>query len=196
MLGAATPALAVNVSGAGGVGFIAGNTKSDALDKALSEVAAIVKAEKSPIRCPPNTLPIGVGFQNWNCDLKVASNAIAKYLPAVAWLFAPTHTEDFRTWSQELRAASKNRTQIWIQVGSVREATEAVRLTKPDVLILQGTDAGGHGLAQSAGVVSLVPETLDALSTIGASDIPVLAAGGIVEGRGVAAALALGAQGV
>jgi len=49
---------------------------------------------------------------------------------------------------------------------------------------------------QSANVVSLVPETLNALSVIGASHIPVLAAGGIAEGRGVAAALALGAPGV
>jgi len=77
-------------------------------------------------------LPVGVGYQNWNCNLKVASWAIEKYLPAVAWLFAPVQTEDFRTWSQELRAASKNRTQIWIQVGSVREAIEAVQLAKSD----------------------------------------------------------------
>jgi len=60
---------------------------------------------------------------------------------------------------------------------------------------MQGADAGGHGYERSAGVVSIVPETIDALEEIG-HHIPVLAAGGIVDGRGVAGALSLGAHGV
>ncbi|KFY23480.1 hypothetical protein V491_02516, partial [Pseudogymnoascus sp. VKM F-3775] len=66
---------------------------------------------------------------------------------------------------------------------------------QPDVLVLQGADAGGHGLAASASIVSLVPETTDALRA-GGFDIPVVAAGGIADGRGVAAATVLSAQGV
>src|SRR5437763_563577 len=69
-------------------------------------------------------------------------------------------------------------------------------LVKPDVLVMQGLDAGGHGWEKGAGVISLVPEAVDALEENGFAHIHVLAAGGIVDGRGVAAALALGAEGV
>ena len=82
-----------------------------------------------------------------------------------------------------------------MQVGSVGQALEVAKTTKPDVLVLQGTDAGGHGLARSASVISLVPEVVDALARERLR-IPVIAAGGISEGRGVAAALTLGASGV
>jgi enoyl-[acyl-carrier protein] reductase II len=57
-----------------------------------------------------------------------------------------------------------------------------------DVVVAQGTEAGGH-TGQVAGL-ALIPQVVDAV------DIPVLAAGAIVDGRGLAAALALGAQGV
>jgi enoyl-[acyl-carrier protein] reductase II len=76
----------------------------------------------------------------------------------------------------------------WIQqVGDVRSAYLAAE-AGADVLVAQGWEAGGN-----AGWVStlvLVPQVVDAVA-----DVPVLAAGGIADGRGVAAALALGAQG-
>ncbi|HVH19086.1 MAG TPA: nitronate monooxygenase, partial [Myxococcota bacterium] len=56
------------------------------------------------------------------------------------------------------------------------------------VVVAQGTEAGGH-TGQIAGM-ALIPQIVDAVS------IPVLAAGSIVDGRGLAAALAFGAQGV
>ena len=40
---------------------------------------------------------------------------------------------------------------MWVQVGSVKDAVEVARACKLDVLVVQGTDAGGHGLAQGAG---------------------------------------------
>ena len=58
-----------------------------------------------------------------------------------------------------------------------------------DLLVAQGYDAGGH--TGPIGTMSLVPQIVDA-----AGDIPVLAAGGIADGRQVAASLAMGAQGV
>jgi len=59
-----------------------------------------------------------------------------------------------------------------------------------DVVVAQGTEAGGHtGLVAT---LPLVPQIVDAVG----SQIPVVAAGGIVDGRGLAAALALGADGV
>jgi enoyl-[acyl-carrier protein] reductase II len=57
-----------------------------------------------------------------------------------------------------------------------------------DVVVAQGTEAGGH-TGQVAGM-ALIPQVVDAVS------IPVVAAGSIVDGRGLAAALAFGAQGV
>lgn len=57
-----------------------------------------------------------------------------------------------------------------------------------DVVVAQGTEAGGH-TGQVAGM-ALIPQTVDAVK------IPVLAAGSIVDGRGLAAALAFGAQGI
>ena len=195
MLGAATPELAVNVSRAGGVGFIAGGTKFETLDKALNDVSSLLGSFGSSIPRVRGALPIGVGFQIWSCDISMAAAAIRKHVPAIAWLFAPSHADELRNWSQELRGASEEKTRIWIQVGSVQEARQAVELAKPDVLVLQGTDAGGHGLSQSASVISLIPETLDVLEANGISNISILAAGGIVEGRGMAGALALGAAG-
>ena len=57
-------------------------------------------------------------------------------------------------------------------------------------MIAQGTEAGGQGVAAGVGTIALVPQVVDAVAPI-----PVLAAGGIADGRGLAAALALGAAG-
>jgi nitronate monooxygenase len=73
---------------------------------------------------------------------------------------------------------------------------EVAQLCSPDVLVLQAVDAGGHGGSPGAGLVSLVPETRDALDTAGFPNIPILGARGISEGRGVAVALACGVEGV
>jgi nitronate monooxygenase len=66
---------------------------------------------------------------------------------------------------------------------------------KPDVLVLQGADAGGHGGEKGAGIISLIPETLCALQRLGLDDVSIVAAGGIADGSSVAAALTLGADG-
>lgn len=75
-------------------------------------------------------------------------------------------------------------------------AVELARSCKPDVLVIQGADAGGHGLANSSSIITLLPECADTLQKEGFGHIPLIAAGGIVDGRGVAAALTLGASGV
>jgi nitronate monooxygenase len=66
-----------------------------------------------------------------------------------------------------------------------------------DAVIAQGNEAGGHrgmflndDIARQAGTLALVPQVVDAVK------VPVIAAGGIGDGRGIAAALALGAAGV
>lgn len=88
----------------------------------------------------------------------------------------------------DLVKQAHDRDILWIQtVGDVPSAQQAVR-AGADVLVAQGWEAGGN-----AGWVStmvLVPAVVDV-----AGDVPVVAAGGIADGRGIAAALALGAQG-
>lgn len=82
-----------------------------------------------------------------------------------------------------------------VQVGSVAAAREAAA-HGADVVVAQGTDAGGHQWASGAGVVSLAPEVADALRDgFPGREVAVWAAGGIADGRGVAAAMALGAEG-
>jgi nitronate monooxygenase len=75
------------------------------------------------------------------------------------------------------------------QIQSVAHAKEAIA-AGADILVAQGTEAGGHGALR--GLVTLVPEIVDALG----ERIPIVAAGGIADGRGLAAALMLGAAGV
>lgn len=68
------------------------------------------------------------------------------------------------------------------------QAREAVA-AGADVIVAQGTEAGGHG--QSEPLITLLPRVVDACP-----DVPVAAAGGIADGRGLAATMMLGAEGV
>ena len=77
----------------------------------------------------------------------------------------------------------------WIQQVMTRDQAEQALSASADVLVAQGSEAGGLGGFVSTMV--LVPQVVDL-----AGDVPVVAAGGIADGRGMAAALALGAAGV
>lgn len=117
------------------------------------------------------------------------------------WLFAPRDISNLEKWTTETRRATNGATKIWIQVGSVAEATDIAKACEPDVFVMQGTDAGGHGLNRGAGIISLVPETIDALQDLFESKqiktMPsIVATGGIAEARGAAAAIVLGADGI
>lgn len=76
------------------------------------------------------------------------------------------------------------------QVHTVRQARRALDLGV-DVLIAQGSEAGGQGMLGGVGAMALTPRVVDL-----AEPVPVLVAGGVADGRGLAAALALGASGV
>lgn len=82
-------------------------------------------------------------------------------------------------------------TKVFVQVGTVAAAKEAIR-QGVDVLVVQGTDAGGHQWAHGASLISLLPEVRDVLSAAQNTTTAILAAGGIVDGRGCVAALGLG----
>jgi nitronate monooxygenase/enoyl-[acyl-carrier protein] reductase II len=77
---------------------------------------------------------------------------------------------------------------VMVQVTTVRQAVQAAQ-SGVDVIIAQGGEAGGYGGTIST--MALVPQVVDAVSPV-----PVVAAGGIYDGRGIAAAFMLGAVGV
>lgn len=93
-------------------------------------------------------------------------------------------------WVEEVHAAGA---LVAHTVGSADEARRAVE-AGVDIVVAQGLEAGGHVWGQVT-TMALVPRVVDAVRETG-RPVPVVAAGGIVDGRGLAAALALGAAGV
>ena len=87
-------------------------------------------------------------------------------------------------WMERLRA---NGTKVGAVVGKVKHAVQVMQAGL-DFIVAQGHDGGGHN--SPIGTIALVPQVVDAVG-----DLPVLGAGGITDGRGVAAAIMLGAEG-
>ncbi|KAG7293705.1 hypothetical protein NEMBOFW57_003762 [Staphylotrichum longicolle] len=175
------PELAVAVSSAGGFGFIGPGLKPESTAVDLETAKGLVAA--SGIHQSGSVLPVGVGFQIWNGNLDVSATAVSQYRPAAVWLFAPRNGQsDVDVWTKRLREASPE-TKIWLQIGTLREALDAVRsASAPDVLVVQGAEAGGHGrTSDGAGFITLLPEIADATR---GSGIPLVAAGGVADGRG------------
>lgn len=190
------PKLAVEVSEAGGLGFIGPGIAAQNLESALLQATKLVE-ESEPLssKCKTGLLPIGIGFQTWAGDLETSLGILTQHRkPAVVWLFAPRHGQgELDEWASRIRKVSTD-IQIWIQVASVADAVAAA--PSSDVLVIQGSDAGGHSLKKGAGIITLLPEVSDALISQGYGSIPLIAAGGIADSRGVAAVLSLGAAGI
>jgi nitronate monooxygenase len=125
----------------------------------------------------------GVGFITWSMakQPKLLDLALERKPAAVMLSFG-----DPAPFADRIKRSGA---RLICQIQSVALAKEAVA-GGADVLVAQGTEGGGHGA--SRGVVSLVPEVVDAVGP----KVPVVAAGGIADGRGLAAALMLGASGV
>ncbi|KAI5275262.1 inosine monophosphate dehydrogenase [Aureobasidium subglaciale] len=193
MSGYAGPALAHSVYAAGGIGFLGGLPNIKALRTALEDATKLVTGSKIPT--PDTTLPIGLGALLFAQKLDEVVALVEEFRPIAVWLFAAHELVDFGHWSEAIRKAS-SKTKIWVQIGSVAAALNLVESCEPDVLVLQGADAGGHGGEKGAGIISLVPETIYALEKAGVKSVSIVAAGGIANGAGVAAALTLGADGV
>jgi nitronate monooxygenase len=96
---------------------------------------------------------------------------------------------DPRPFSGEIHAAGA---RLVCQCQSMAHVAQAVE-AGADAIVAQGTEAGGHGASRST--LTLVPEAADFLAKH-SPDTLLLGAGGIADGRGLAAALMLGADGV
>jgi nitronate monooxygenase len=125
--------------------------------------------------------PWGVGLITWSATHETVEFALAQEPYAFMLSFG-----DPKPYVPAIKKAG---CQLICQVQDVEGALEA-KAGGADFIVAQGTEAGGHG-AEHASTLPLVPAVVDAVSPT-----PVLAAGGIADGRGLAAALMLGAQGV
>jgi NAD(P)H-dependent flavin oxidoreductase YrpB (nitropropane dioxygenase family) len=105
--------------------------------------------------------------------------------PAVIAFAWPRPDQDIGSFIARAHAAGA---KVTFMAGGVPDAVKAVE-AGADVIVAQGTEGGGHVGWQTT--MALVPMVVDAIAPV-----PVLAAGGIADGRGLAAALALGADGV
>jgi len=168
------PALVTAVSNAGGLGVqgCAGRTPAE-----ISELA-------QTIRGAVDGRPFGLTLLLFLADDEHV-DAVAHARPPVfssAWAWPET---DLRTIFGK---AHDSGATVMHMVSSVHEATRAAE-AGADVIVAQGTEGGGH--VWLIGTMVLVPQVVRAVAPL-----PVLAAGGIADGAGLAAALMLGAEGV
>jgi nitronate monooxygenase len=170
MGGLAGGALAAAVSEGGGLGLIGGGRGSeDWLDRELSIVA-----ERT-------AKPWGIGFLSWATEVAAVERAL-HWRPAAVML-------SFGDPAPFIPAIRDAGVHLILQVTDMTEARQAIE-AGADIIVAQGTAAGGHGGHPGRSTVTFVPVVADL-----AAPTPVLAAGGIADGRGLAAALVLGAAG-
>ena len=168
MGGSAGGALAAAVSSGGGLGLVGGGRGDRAW---LERELALVTGQTAE--------PWGIGFLSWAVDVETVAWAL-EYEPSALML----SFGDPGPFAQRVRDAGVT---LIVQVTDLDEARRALDVGA-DVIVAQGGEAGGHG--GSRGTLPFVPAVVDL-----ASPTPVLAAGGIADGRGLAAALVLGGAG-
>ena len=169
----AGPRLVVGTANAGGLGILASATMSfEELEHAIAEVKS------------RTDLPFGVNLRADAGDAPARVDLLIKHGVKVAsFALAP---------KQELIAKLKDHGIVVMpSVGAARHA-EKVAAWGADAVMIQGGEGGGH--TGTVPTTLLLPTVLDAVHNHG--DIPVVAAGGFFDGRGLAAALSYGAAGV
>lgn len=161
-------ALAAAVSQAGGFGIIGGGYGDEARLARDFEAAGDAR--------------VGVGFITWSMarNPRLLDLALERKPAAIMLSFG-----DITPHAERIKRAGA---LLICQVQSVAQASD-VAARGADAIIAQGSEAGGHGAARAT--FPLVPAVVDV-----AGAVPVIAAGGVADGRGLAAALMLGADGV
>ncbi|HYL86942.1 MAG TPA: nitronate monooxygenase [Candidatus Angelobacter sp.] len=168
--------LAAAVTDAGGLGILGGGY-AGALggEPDLGQELELVRGRK-----------FGVGFITWALERSPqALEQALKHSPHCVFL----SFGDPKPFAEKIRRGGA---KLICQVQSLRHVDQALD-GGADVIVAQGTEAGGHGAARST--LPLVPEVADYLAKRAPKTL-LLAAGGIADGRGLAAAIMLGADGV
>ena len=210
-----TPELVARVSNAGGLGVLAvGRMMTDGVSAAL---AAIQERTQAPFGVNFLLAPLEAGNRNLatvqpfldrfrhelqlppgRTDLVLPQSQLMEQLEIVLDAGVPIVSFALGDPSRFVKQIHQAGAKVVAMVTTVAEA-EAVAAGGVDVVVAQGSEAGGHrstfeldqnGEAAMIGTLALVPQVVDAVN------VPVVAAGGIMDGRGIVAALALGAQGV
>ena len=170
MGGTAGGALAAAVSRGGGLGLLG---SADGDRDWLAREVAILRAGTDA--------PWGIGFLTWMIDVAAVESALEYGPRAVMLSFG-----DPEPYAERVRRSGA---LLILQVTDLDEARRAVDLGA-DSIVAQGTEAGVHAQRRGRSTLPFVPVVADL-----AGPVPVLVAGGIADGRGVAAVLALGAAG-
>lgn len=168
MAGVAGGALAAAVSRAGGLGLIGGGYGDPNWVERQWDLA--------------EGADVGIGFINWKLadDDRALRWTLERGVKAVLLSFG-----DIAPFAAMVKDSGA---KLIAQVQTLEDARQAAA-AGADIIVAQGTEAGGH--SGSRATLPLVPAVVDAMG-----DIPVVAAGGIADGRGLAASLMLGAAGV
>ncbi|WP_421725989.1 nitronate monooxygenase [Bauldia sp.] len=182
MCGMATGQMAGAVARAGGLGLIG-------VGSAMLFDAAWVREQFTQAKMHARSDAegaLGLGFIT--CFLTPSDPTFEASLALEPDVIFLAYGDDVAPYIEMSHAAGS---KVICQVHNVSQAQSAAT-ANADIIAVQGCDAGGHGQQHlSASITTLVPQVRDAIDP----DIPLLAAGGIVDGRGLAAALVLGAGG-
>ena len=168
MGGVSGGALAAAVSNAGGLGLVGGGYGEPAWLR--TELSHVQQATQRPW---------GAGLITWAANPGVLDLVLSYRPHAVMLSFG-----DPRPYASAIKSAGCKLICQAQGLGEARLAQEA----GADLIVAEGTEAGGHGGVRAT--LPLVPAVVDAVAPT-----PVVAAGGIADGRGLAAALMLGAHG-
>lgn len=166
------PELAIAVCNGGGLGSIGVGFMPD------EELRATINSIRSATEAPFN-----INFITYFGNDEQVKVAAEEKVPVASFHWGHPPEDQFK----RLKDAG---TSVWVQVGSVEEGERAVAYGA-DVIVAQGWEAGGHNYG-GMGSMALIPAMVDAIG----DKAMVLGSGGIADGRAVAAALALGADGV
>ena len=211
--GGDTPAMTAAVSGAGGMGFIgAAYMSPDAIAAASAAVRAGTNrafginlfAPQRPAPDVDGTAALAAAAPFFTA-LGLATpeapppgdDPFERLLPAALESGARLFSFTFGTLPVEAMQALKAHDMFIIGTATTVAEALALEASGVDAITAQGAEAGGHrgsfdadGPGATVGTMTLVPQIIDAVS------VPVIASGGIMDGRGIAAALMLGAQAV
>ena len=219
---AAGPELAAEVSRAGGLGIIAGlGTTADELRRRIRHVRSVtdrpfgvnqwlhteLRPPADPARVPERTMTAVQSQLNVfrkRLGLATVEGAAPAFPDLVEEALAVVLEERVPVWSiglgnptaEMVRRCHDRGVKVMAMIATVDDARAVVH-NGVDIVVAQGGEAGGHRSTwvkrpreeASIATITLVPQVVDAVR------VPVLAAGGIADGRGLVAALALGAQG-
>jgi len=200
MAGAAGGALAVACARAGALGLIGGGygdlewvkvEYAKAFALATENIDAVAAASSLANTTSPTRTRLGIGFITWRLDADAS---------ALDWVLDQAHKPAAMMFSFGNPARYTQRVQqhhipIICQAQRVDQVSQLID-AGAQIIVAQGGEAGGHGMRsdQARGTFTLVPEIADWLAKHSPNTL-LLAAGGIADGRGLAAAMMLGADG-